>query len=103
MPETVVITRQSGWSADGDPEPGGVPYEQPVLYIAPLALRRPPEEAGRAEASEGFEVGLPLGCPIKGGDLITVRGLVCRARVKEWRSPFTRRAALVVEATTERG
>lgn len=90
-----VSSSAAGWDSDGNPIDTGALISMRAIAIAPGNTSLGFVEAGGGDVVE-YTVYLPLGSPIVDDDLITVRGKQCRARVKEWVSPWTGRGGLEV-------
>lgn len=103
MAETVTVTPSGGgYDDDGNPIDGGDPIVLPTLGIAPGNSEVKFGDSGDTE-NVAFTVYMTLGQPVSDDDEITVRGVPCRARVLEWRSPRTNRGGLVVLAQSSTG
>jgi hypothetical protein len=95
-PETVTVTPGGyEWDDDGNRVPAGTPTTLTPRAIAPGATALAYEAAGELDTVE-YTIYLDLGAPIADDDAVTVRGKLCWARVREWRSPFTGRGGLEV-------
>ena len=95
MSETVAITPAFGYDDDGNPEPTGPTIEAEAFAVAPGNTSYSYGNNGDVDTAE-YTIYLPVGTPIKDDDVIIVRGRTCVARVREWRSLRTDRAALEV-------
>lgn len=102
MAETITVTPQSGYDSDGNPLPAGDPVTLTTLGIAPGNTVLTYGIGGDLDDVQ-FTVYLELGSAIADDDQITVRGKDCRARVQEWRSPWTNRGGLAVLARSTTG
>jgi hypothetical protein len=102
MSETVTVTPQSGLDKHGNPIDAGDPVVLPTLAIAPGNTLQTPGLGGDLDDVQ-FTVFLELGSAIADDDEILVRGKTCRARVQEWRSPWSERGGLVVLAQSSTG
>lgn len=103
MPESITVSATGGgYDNKGNPLPTGTPVTIPTLGIAPGNTAQEFSTGGDLDSVE-FTVYLELDSPINDNDLITVRGKECRARVQEWRSPYTNRGGLVVLAESVTG
>jgi hypothetical protein len=95
-PLQVIVTPGGvNYDSDGNPTTTGAPIGVTALAIAPGATTFGFVEAGELDDVE-FTAYFALGAPIADDDVIQVRGKLCRARVKEWRSPWTGRGGLEV-------
>ena len=100
---TVEISASAaGWDSDGNPIDSGA-----LIVVEAIAIAPGNTSLGFIEGSEtdvaDYTVYLPLGSPIVDDNLIKVRGKQCRARVKEWVSPWTGRGGLEVVCKSATG
>lgn len=85
--EQVTVIPQSQINDDGDPVAGGDPFVLSAFAVAPGNTTVQYNNSGDVESAD-FTVYLDRGAPVLDGDVIQVRGLVCVARVQEWRDPW---------------
>lgn len=97
MTETVTVTPQAGFDADGDPIPAGDPVTLTPLQIAPGNTAQLFTTDGMLDTAD-FTVYLALRDEgaVSDDDQITVRGRLCRARVQVWKSPRSQFGGVVV-------
>lgn len=90
-----VSSSAAGYDSDGNPIPTGALVSIRAIAIAPGNTSLEFITGGDTDTAE-YTVYLPLGSPIVDDDQIEVRGKHCRARVKEWISPYSGRGGLEV-------
>jgi hypothetical protein len=93
--DVLVSSSAAGYDSDGNPIPTGAQISMRAIAIAPGNTSLAFITGGDTDVAE-FTVYLPLGSPVVDDDQIEVRGKHCRARVREWVSPYTGRGGLEV-------
>lgn len=102
MNETVTITPSGGRDDDGNPVTGGDPVVVAPIAIAPGNTTVQFTDSGNVDSAD-FTVYFRLGVEISDGDVITVRGRDCLARVQEWINPYANHGGVVVLCTSDTG
>lgn len=102
MSETVTITPAGGRDDDGNPIANGRPFEATAL-VEPGNTNVQFTGSGNVDTVD-FTLYMRFGVNVNDGDLITVRGRDCLARVRDWRtSPTARRGGVVVLCSSVTG
>lgn len=102
MSETVTITPAGGQDDDGNPIDNGSPFTAKAL-VAPGNTTVQFTDSGNVDSAD-FTLYMRFGVTVNDGDIITVRGRNCRARVQEWRtSPTASRGGIVVLCSSDTG